>query len=298
VNFIEISSLSDQRAEILVCIKDLGYIKMFHRASSRAPGTKCVTGVQNDAGVLMRHSQAEKPEEAMRRVTEDIVLRAIKLEKKKGRAIYISKSAKGEGVPVASLDPRTDEGRRKLDAFLTPVCRRYTFHGLGAPEEPNAINWRLLNLPTWRRIIIQAQIGVSFFLKGTPLKNRLYRWMGAHIGTNVEIMQMAWLDHYRPELIFVGDNTLLGAFTRITVHAYEGRGKFSYGLVEIGRNCMIGAGTGIGPIIIGDNVRTLPGTTLSPYLARVRDGSIVGFDPPNVRLPEADAVEPRKAQDG
>jgi len=59
-------------------------------------------------------------------------------------------------------------------------------------------------------------------MKGTPLKNRLYRLMGAHIGRNVEIMQLAWLDHFRPELIFVGDNTLIGAYTHITVHAYEG----------------------------------------------------------------------------
>jgi hypothetical protein len=234
----------------------------------------------------MRSPQYETPEEAMRRVTEDVILRAIRQGKKKGRAIFISKSARGEGVPVASLDPDTSDGRQRLEAFLTPVRRRYTFHGLGAPEEPNAINWRALNLPPDRKMLVLLQVALSFFLKGTPAKNRLYRWMGVHVGKNVEIMQMAWLDHFRPELIFIGDNTLLGAFTRITVHAYEGCGRFSYGIVEIGNNCMIGAGTGIGPIIIEDGVRTLPGATLSPYLARIRAGSVVGFDPPSVRLPE------------
>ena len=234
----------------------------------------------------MRNRVNDTPELAMRRVTEDIILRSIRAGKRKGRTIYISKSAKGEGVPVATLDPRTDEGRRRLDAFLTPIGRRYTFHGLGAPEERGAVNWRTLNLPPARKILVLLQVALSFFMKGTPLKNKLYRWMGAHIGKNVEIMQMAWLDHFRPELIFVGDNTLLGAFTRITVHAYEGQGRFSYGLVEIGCRCTIGAGTGIGPIIIEDNVRTLPGSTLSPYLARIRAGSVVGYDPPTVRLPE------------
>jgi hypothetical protein len=228
----------------------------------------------------------ESPEEAIRRVTEDIILRAIKAGKKKGRRIYISKAAKGEGVPVDTLDPRTAEGKERLNTFLTPARRRYTFHGLGAPEEPNAVNWRKLNLPSVRRVLALIQVGVSFFMKGTPFKIRWYRWMGMHIGRNVEIMQLAWLDHYRPELIFIGDNTLLGAFTRITVHAYEGSGRFSYGVVEIGKNCLIGAGTGIGPIIVEDGVRTLPGTTLSPYLARVRRGSVVGFNPPAVRLPE------------
>jgi acetyltransferase-like isoleucine patch superfamily enzyme len=259
-------------------------------ASEGGPEYIVLTGI----GEAMRFPQDETPEVAMRRVTEDIIIRAIKEGKKKNRAIYISKSAKGEGVPVSSLDPSTPGGRQRMDAFLTPAHRRYTFHGLGAPEEPNAINWRKLNLPTGRKILVLLQVAISFFLKGTPAKNKLYRSMGAHIGKNVEIMQMVWLDHYRPELIFIGNNTLLGAFTRITVHAYEGCGRFSYGIVEIGNNCMIGAGTGIGPIIIEDGVRTLPGATLSPYLARVRAGSVIGFSPPAVRLPDQPTVDEPK----
>ncbi len=231
------------------------------------------------------------PEEAMRAVTEEIILRAIKLARKKGRTIYISKTSRGKGVDVATLDPRTPAGRAALDAYLTPTRRHYSISGLGSPEEKNAINWRSVNLPLGRRILSQFQIAVSLVMKGTPLKNALYRWMGAHIGKNVEIMQMAWLDHFRPELIWIGDNTLLGAFVRITVHAYEGCGRFRYGLVEIGRNCIIASGTGMGAIRIEDGVRTLPGATLSPYLARIRAGSVVGFDPPNVRLPEAGKSE-------
>jgi len=231
----------------------------------------------------------QTPEDAMRGVTTDIILRAIKAARRKGRSIYIAKAARTKGVEVATLDPRTPEGQRRLDAFLTPIRRHYTFHGLGAPEEPNAINWRTLNLPAWRRVLVQLQVAVSFLLKGTPLKNKFFRWMGAHIGKNVEIMQMVWLDHYRPELIWIDDDTLIGAFTRVTVHAYEGSGRFRYGLVEIGKNCLIGAGTGIGPIKIEDGVRTLPGTTLSPYLVRVRAGSVVGYVPPPVRLPDAES---------
>jgi len=231
-------------------------------------------------------SQNTTPKRVMRQVTEDMILRALKLAKKQGRKIYISKSARGKGVDVCTLDPRTPEGRQNLDIFFTPVNRHCTFSGLGAPEEPKAINWRHINLPFWRRILVMLQVSVSFLMKGTPLKNKLYRWMGCTIGKNVEIMQMVWLDHFRPELIFIGDNTLIGAFTHITCHAYEGCGRFRFGLVEIGSNCTIGAGTGIGPIKIEDNVRTLPGTTLSPYLVRVRAGSVVGYKPPPVKCPE------------
>jgi len=226
------------------------------------------------------------PEQVMRRVTEEMIRRAIRLSEKKGRTVFISKSARGKAVDVRTLDARDPAGAKTLEEYLTPTNRYYTFSGLGAPDERNAINWRVLNLPLWRRTLLLFQVGVSFFLKGAPFKNRWFRWMGAHIGRNVEIMQMTWLDHFRPELVFIGDNTLVGAYTHMTVHAYEGSGRFRYGIIEIGRNCLIGAGTGIGPIRIEDGVRTLPGTTLSPYLALVRAGSVVGFNPPPVRPPE------------
>jgi len=96
-------------------------------------------------------------------------------------------------------------------------------------------------------------------------------------------MQLAWLDHFRPELIFIG-TTRSWVLHAVTVHAYEGCGKFRYGLVEIGSHCTIGAGTGIGPIRIEDNVRTLPGTTLSRYMfAFGRIGRRVQPSPSNSR---------------
>ncbi len=244
----------------------------------------------------MRPATYQTPEEAMRAVTIEIVMRANRLGRKRGRTIRICKTARGQGVDVATLNPSTPEGRQRLEAFLTPIRRHYTVFGLGAPEDPNAINWRTLNLPLWRRMLIQIQVGVSFLLKGTPFKNRLYRRMGAHIGKNVEIMQMVWLDHFRPELIWIGDGTLIGAFSQLTVHAYEGSGRFRYGLIEIGRNCLIAAGTGIGPIKMEDGVRTLPGATLSPYLARIKAGAVVGYSPPTVRLPGA-GERPDEASD-
>jgi len=231
-------------------------------------------------------NKSRTPEDVMRAVTTDIIRRSIKKARNKQRKVYIGKTAKGRAIDVETLNPATPEGAKNLAAFLTPTGRHYTISGLGAPEEKNAINWRTINLPPGRRILVMILVALSFVMKGTPLKNKLYRLMGVHVGRNVEIMQLAWLDHFRPELIFIGDNTLIGAYTRVTVHAYEGRGKFRYGLVEIGANCIIGAGTGIGPMLIEDHVRTLPGTTLSPYLVRIRAGSVVGYNPPPVKLPE------------
>lgn len=226
------------------------------------------------------------PEEVIKNVTIEIIERAVKLGKKNGRQIYISKTSGGKGIEVNSLDPKTEEGKKNLIDYFEKTRRHYTFSGLGSPEEKNSINWRVLNLPLGRRLLLVFQVAVSFFMKGTPFKNKFYRWMGIHIGSGTEIMQLVWLDHFRPELIFIGENSLLGAFTRLTVHAYEGAGKFRYGLIEIGNNCTIGAGTGMGPIKIEDNVRSLPGTTLSPYFSLIKSGSIVGWNPPNVKEPK------------
>ena len=234
----------------------------------------------------MKKYRNKSPEEVIKLVTIEIIERAIKLGKKKKRSIFISKTSGGKGTDVLTLNPKTDEGRTNLEKFLAPIRRYYTFSGLGSPEEPNAINWRVLNLPFFRRILLVIQVGISFFLKSTPAKNKLYRWMGAHIGKGAEIMQMVWLDHFRPELIFIGENSLLGAFTQLTVHAYDGSGKFRYGIIEIGKNCTIGAGTGMGFIQIEDNVRTLPGTTLSPYFSIIKSGSIIGWNPPNIKEPK------------
>ncbi len=241
----------------------------------------------------MKRYRDKSPEEVMRMVTTEMVARAVKLGRKKGRTIYLAKSAAGTGVDVNLLDPATPPGRAELERFLTPTKRCYTFYGLGLPEEKNAVNWRKLNVSAPRRILLFVQLLISFMMKGTPAKNRFLRRMGVHIGRNSEIMQGVWLDHFRPELIFIGDRTLIGAFSRITVHAYEGGGRFRYGLVEIGRDCVIGAGTGMGVIRIEDRVRVLPGTTLSPYLTRIREGSVVGWNPPPVQRSKKEEHEER-----
>ncbi len=243
-------------------------------------------GIENK----MNKFKNKTPDEVIKLVTIEIIERAIKLGKKHNRTIIISKTSGGKGTDVNELNPNHESGKEKLENFLTPIRRHYTLSGLGSIEEKSSINWRVLNLPFGRRILLVFQVAISFILKGTSFKNKLYRWMGVHVGKGAEIMQLVWLDHFRPELIFIGENTLMGAFTRLTVHAYEGNGKFRYGLIEIGENCKIGAGTGMGPIIIEDNVRTLPGTTLSPYFSKVKKGSIVGWNPPNLKVPKEEQI--------
>lgn len=239
----------------------------------------------------MKKYRNKTPEEVIKLVTIELIVRSIRLAKKNNRLIFISKTSGGKGIDVNTLNPKNNQGKENLDKFFSTIRRHYTIGGLGSPEEANSINWRKLNLPFGRRILLVFQVVFSFVLKGTTFKNQLYRWMGVHVGSGSEIMQLVWLDHFRPELIFIGENSLLGAFTRLTVHAYEGSGKFRYGLIEIGNNCKIGAGTGMGPIKIENDVRTLPGATLSPYFSQIKSGSIIGWDAPNVKEPKTNTSD-------
>ena len=218
--------------------------------------------------------------ETMERVTREIISRCIKYSRRCHREIFISKTSSGKGINVRELDPKTPEGRTALKVFLKVPKRHYTIYGLGSPSEKNPVNWRKVNLGFLRRTANTLVIFLTMALKGTPFKIRLYRLLGVHIGQDTEIMMGAWLDHFRPELIFIGDRTPIGAFTRITVHAYEGLGKFRYGVVSIGSDCTIASGTGMGVIQIGDRVRTLPNTVLSPYYIKVPDGAVVGYQKP------------------
>lgn len=222
-------------------------------------------------------------QEKLKKVIREIIIRAVRTGKRKNRIICISKSTAGEKVPVTDLDPRKPEGKKRLDEFLSKDRLYYIFSNLGSPSEKNSINWRKVNLPFLKRVVYLFMTMLCMMMKGCETKNRIYRALGATIGRNVEIMQLAWLDHFRPELICIGDNTLLGAFTKLTVHAYEGEGVFRVGFIEIGKNCKIASGAGMGFIRIGENVRVLPNTTLSPYFTYLKSGSVVGFAPPPKR---------------
>jgi hypothetical protein len=244
----------------------------------------------------MAEGWAGAPETELRRFTEELVVRAIRLGRKKRRTVLLARTSRGRGLPVDRLDPRTAAGRAALDRLFLRSPRHFTVSGLGEAAEPNAINWRRLAGSFPRRSWHTLAVAVSLFLKNGPAKIRFLRWIGFNLGRNVEVMQLVWLDHFRPELIFIGDDSLLGAFTRITVHTYEGRGRFRYGLVEIGRRCTLGAGTGLGVCRMEDEVRTLPGTIVSPYYPRVPAGATLGYSPPPLarreqRLPAAPAEE-------
>ncbi len=88
------------------------------------------------------------------------------------------------------------------------------------------------------------------------LKLWLYRMMGIRVGSNVSIALEVTMDVFFPQLIEIGDNTIIGFNTTILCHEFLIK-EYVTGPVVIGRDVMVGANTTI-----------LPGVTIA-------DGSVV-----------------------
>jgi hypothetical protein len=227
----------------------------------------------------------KKPEsidDALRAAVTRIIRRGIRLGRKRGRVLTLARSSAADPVDIRLLDPDNPEGRERLGKMLRGKTNHYTFSGLGRLSEKNRIHWTALNRPLWQRGPISCLMIGAMLFRGGKLKNRLYRLAGARIGRDTEIMQAAWIDHFCPELVEIGEGCLIGAFCKIASHAYEGGGKFRIGLVKIGDNCVLASGVSLGAIRVGDGARVLPNVTLSPFFVRLHKDCIVTLSPPLV----------------
>ncbi len=88
------------------------------------------------------------------------------------------------------------------------------------------------------------------------LKNFLYSSMGIKMGRHVSVGLEANMDVFFPELIEIGENSIIGFNSTILCHEFL-VGEYRTGRVIIGKNVTIGA-----------NTTVLPGVTIA-------DGSIV-----------------------
>ena len=66
----------------------------------------------------MKKYRNKSSEQVITIVTTEIIERAIKLGKKKGRIITISKTSGGKGVDVNELNPATREGKENLEKLF------------------------------------------------------------------------------------------------------------------------------------------------------------------------------------
>ncbi|HMN28750.1 MAG TPA: acyltransferase, partial [Caldilineaceae bacterium] len=85
------------------------------------------------------------------------------------------------------------------------------------------------------------------------LKRWLYRLIGMRVGEDVSFAWQVTPDLFFPELILIGNNSIIGYNTTILAHEYMLR-EWRTGPVVIGANVTIGANCTILPgVIIGDD---------------------------------------------
>jgi len=218
----------------------------------------------------MRHEErGNDPQARFRRELRRILERCVRFSRQREITFHCGDVALtlGPSRPASDLDDFV----RRADAVYIHVT------GLGLRSEAHRVRWHRLRFSLWRRLLHTYLGLVCSLLPASELKSRLYRAMGMRIGRNVEISIGAFLDPFSPGLISIGDDTVIGAFAMLFTHAYRGRGRMFFGRLTIGKGCLIGALTTIGPCVIEDSVTVLPGVVSIPFLQRISAGSIIGM---------------------
>ncbi|HHX24143.1 MAG: acyltransferase [Tepidanaerobacteraceae bacterium] len=135
----------------------------------------------------------------------------------------------------------------------------------------------------WYKTVNPLKVVINFtviyiarFVPHLPLKNTLYRFLGMKIGKNVSVGLMVMFDIFFPELIEIGDNTIIGYNSTILAHEYMVK-EWGKGKVKIGRDVTIGANVTVLPgIIIGDGATV---SACSLVNKDIPDNSFVGGVP-------------------
>lgn len=132
----------------------------------------------------------------------------------------------------------------------------------------------------------------------TPLlavKNWLYRtFLRMQVGEKTSFALMVMPDLMFPELIKVGDNSIIGYNTTILAHEYLIE-EYRLGEVHIGNHVLIGANTTILPgVTIGDGAIISAASLINKD---VPAGAFVGGNPAKVIYTKAEMEERRKREE-
>ncbi len=134
----------------------------------------------------------------------------------------------------------------------------------------------------WKKIRHPVRVLKNFiiafvcrFMPDMELKSMLYRKTGARIGKNVSLLGIK-IDIFFPELIEIGDNTIIGQDTMLITHEFLSD-HWKNGRIRIGRNVMIGTLCLVLPgVEIGDNATV---AAYSLVNKNVRPNAFVGGVP-------------------
>jgi acetyltransferase-like isoleucine patch superfamily enzyme len=145
-----------------------------------------------------------------------------------------------------------------------------------APDGRNSLVLWHRTVAPWRVLRNGFLIQLSYYVPSLALKRRLYRLMGMHVGKHVSFAWRTTPDLFFPELIHVGDNSIIGYNTTILAHEYLLH-EWRTGPVWIGANVTVGANCTILPgVVVGDGATV---SAMSLVNKDVPPGTVVGGVP-------------------
>jgi len=139
-------------------------------------------------------------------------------------------------------------------------------------------------VPLWRVVRNFVVVHACRYAPSLRLKNALYRAIGIQVGRHVAAGMGATMDVFFPQLIRIGDNSIIGYNSVILAHEFLMK-ELRTGPVEIGKDVMIGANVTILP-----GVRIADGASVSACSlvnSDVPPGALVGGGP--ARILDSDA---------
>lgn len=121
-----------------------------------------------------------------------------------------------------------------------------------APDQRNSLVLWYKTVSVWKVLRNGVFILLARHSPSLALKRWLFRTIGMQVGSDVSFAWQVTPDLFFPELIRVGDNTIVGYNTTILAHEYL-LTEWRTGPVVIGSNVTIGANCTILPgVVIGD----------------------------------------------
>lgn len=146
-------------------------------------------------------------------------------------------------------------------------------------SEANSMAYWPRITPLWRVIWNFTLIELSRFIPFLRFKNFLLRLAGVKVAPSASVGLMAMFDILRPDLISIGENTIIGYNATILTHEFLPR-EYRLGPVEIGSWVLVGANATILPgIKIGDGAVVAAGAVVT---RDVPSGALVAGVPARV----------------
>ncbi|HZK24696.1 MAG TPA: acyltransferase [Oscillospiraceae bacterium] len=116
--------------------------------------------------------------------------------------------------------------------------RKLTKHHV--PGDKNSLYYWTSYVKPWRVVFNFIVIYLCRYLPSLRLKNVLYRLVGIKIGKDVSVGLMVMFDVFFPQLITIGDNSVIGYNATFLAHEFL-VDEWATGEVKIGANVLIGA---------------------------------------------------------